>query len=143
MTCCAYTIFQKNVEIPSSQSGGQDISQTEDVPMPDADTNVGTTPVAAIETVKQTDRQTNTRLDELSERTKKSSRKQSVSRATQATESPKEQEPPNNPGIIASLQKILDDAKSATLDRSALKQIDDLLFDIRVEAHEALRRNTG
>lgn len=111
--------------------------------MPDADTNVGTTPVAAIETVKQTDRQTNTRLDELSERTKKSSRKQSVSRATQATESPKEQEPPNNPGIIASLQKILDDAKSATLDRSALKQIDDLLFDIRVEAHEALRRNTG
>ncbi|PLB54649.1 hypothetical protein P170DRAFT_373970 [Aspergillus steynii IBT 23096] len=45
--------------------------------------------------------------------------------------------------IIPALQHILDNVKAAALDRSALKQIDDLLFDIRVETHEALRRHTG
>lgn len=45
--------------------------------------------------------------------------------------------------IIPALQQILDNVKAAALDRSALKQIDDLLFDIRVETHEALRRHTG
>ncbi|THC95152.1 hypothetical protein EYZ11_005355 [Aspergillus tanneri] len=45
--------------------------------------------------------------------------------------------------IIPSLHQILDNVKSSTLDRRALKQIDDLLFDIRVEMHEALRRHTG
>ncbi|KAL5362068.1 Rap1-interacting factor 1 N terminal-domain-containing protein [Aspergillus floccosus] len=124
---------------PMSQPKGQATLQTEDFPMQDADTVVDTPPVAAIETEKQT----STRMDELSEGTEKKSSKQIGSRTIQTTNLPEEQATPNNPGIIASLQKILDDARSATLDRGALKKIDDLLFDIRVEAHEALRRNTG
>ncbi|PYH47306.1 putative telomere length regulator protein (Rif1) [Aspergillus saccharolyticus JOP 1030-1] len=45
--------------------------------------------------------------------------------------------------ITSSLRKVLDDVKLARLDRQSLKQIDDLLFDIRVETHEAMRRNAG
>lgn len=46
-------------------------------------------------------------------------------------------------GVISSLRRVLDDVKSTTLNLSALKEIDDLLFDIRVEMHEALRRHAG
>jgi hypothetical protein len=46
-------------------------------------------------------------------------------------------------GVISSLRRVLDDVKSTTLNLSGLKEIDDLLFDIRVEMHEALRRHTG
>ncbi|GFF65792.1 hypothetical protein IFM47457_01160 [Aspergillus lentulus] len=45
--------------------------------------------------------------------------------------------------VIFSLRRVLDDVKSTTLNLSALKEIDDLLFDIRVEMHEALRRHAG
>ncbi|OJZ87389.1 hypothetical protein ASPFODRAFT_131960 [Aspergillus luchuensis CBS 106.47] len=64
-----------------------------------------------------------------------------VSRTTQ-TESQKEPEI-TEAGITDSLRKVLSDVKLAKLDRNSLKEIDDLLFDIRVETHEALRRNTG
>ncbi|PWY86056.1 hypothetical protein BO70DRAFT_378728 [Aspergillus heteromorphus CBS 117.55] len=52
---------------------------------------------------------------------------------------------PANPqaDIATSLRKVLDVAKLAKLDRGSLKEIDDLLFDIKLETHEALRRNTG
>ncbi|KAF7170715.1 hypothetical protein CNMCM5623_003281 [Aspergillus felis] len=46
-------------------------------------------------------------------------------------------------GVISSLRRVLDDVKSITLNLSGLKEIDDLLFDIRVEMHEALRRHAG
>ncbi|KAB8265808.1 Rap1-interacting factor 1 N terminal-domain-containing protein [Aspergillus pseudonomiae] len=46
-------------------------------------------------------------------------------------------------GIITSFRNLLDDIKSATLDRDAIRQIDDLMFEIRVETGEALRRHTG
>ncbi|KAJ5090793.1 hypothetical protein N7532_009477 [Penicillium argentinense] len=39
------------------------------------------------------------------------------------------------------LQKVLDEAKSATLDLNGLRQVEDLLFNIRVAAQDALRRN--
>ncbi|KAE8352920.1 Rap1-interacting factor 1 N terminal-domain-containing protein [Aspergillus coremiiformis] len=49
----------------------------------------------------------------------------------------------NATGIITSFRNLLDDIKSATLDRDAIRQIDDLMFEIRVETGEALRRFTG
>ncbi|EHA20618.1 hypothetical protein ASPNIDRAFT_44054 [Aspergillus niger ATCC 1015] len=64
-----------------------------------------------------------------------------VSRTTQ-TESQKEPEI-TEAEITDSLRKVLSDMKLAKLDRNSLKEIDDLLFDIRVETHEALRRNTS
>jgi hypothetical protein len=135
--------MEKPTALSLSQPRGQSTPRSEDILMQDADAVIDATLVLAIEAEKQTEKQTNTPMDELSEGTKKQSSKQIGSLISQTTNLPEEQATPNNLGIIASLQKILDDAKSATLDRSALKQIDDLLFDIRVEAHEALRRNTG
>ncbi|KAJ5610622.1 hypothetical protein N7510_007341 [Penicillium lagena] len=43
--------------------------------------------------------------------------------------------------ISRSLGKLLEDMKTATLSPSALREVDDLLFNIRVEAHEASRRH--
>ncbi|KAE8147969.1 Rap1-interacting factor 1 N terminal-domain-containing protein [Aspergillus avenaceus] len=45
-------------------------------------------------------------------------------------------------GIISSFRNLLHDIKSVTLDREAIRQIDDLMFEIRVETGEALRRHT-
>ena len=71
---------------------------------------------------------------------KKKKKTRGVSRMTQ-TES--EQQPVITEAEIAtSLRKVLGDVKLAKLNRDSLKEIDDLLFDIRVETHEALRRNT-
>ncbi|KAJ5280839.1 Rap1-interacting factor 1 N-terminal [Penicillium angulare] len=42
--------------------------------------------------------------------------------------------------ITASLKKLLNDMKQTTLSPDALREIDDLLFNIRVEAHDASRR---
>lgn len=44
-------------------------------------------------------------------------------------------------GITQSLKKLLQDMKSAILGPSALREVDDLLFNIRVEAHDASRRH--
>jgi hypothetical protein len=43
-------------------------------------------------------------------------------------------------GLTSSLQKVLDEMKTATLGPEALRQVDDLLFNIRVAAHDASRR---
>ncbi|KAL3466071.1 Rap1-interacting factor 1 N terminal-domain-containing protein [Aspergillus heterothallicus] len=43
--------------------------------------------------------------------------------------------------ITTSLRSLLDQVKVATLDRDTAKEIDDLLFDLRVEMHEAMRRH--
>ncbi|OJJ44539.1 hypothetical protein ASPZODRAFT_144509 [Penicilliopsis zonata CBS 506.65] len=43
--------------------------------------------------------------------------------------------------ILDSLRKILGDVKKANFGREALREIDDLLFDIRVEMHEASKRH--
>ncbi|KAJ6104577.1 hypothetical protein N7523_010897 [Penicillium sp. IBT 18751x] len=43
-------------------------------------------------------------------------------------------------GISESLKKLLSDMKSAALGPNALREVDDLLFNIRIEAHEASRR---
>lgn len=44
-------------------------------------------------------------------------------------------------GITQSLKRLLDDMKLATLGPQALREVDDLLFNIRVEAHDASRRH--
>ena len=59
-----------------------------------------------------------------------------LARATQTTT----QSDTTEGGIVDSLRKILDDMKMTSLSRDALRQVDDMLFDIRVEAHEALKR---
>lgn len=46
-------------------------------------------------------------------------------------------------GISQSLRKILADMKSAKLGPSALREVDDLLFNIRVEAHGASQRHNN
>ncbi|KAL4867328.1 hypothetical protein BDV12DRAFT_171471 [Aspergillus spectabilis] len=56
-----------------------------------------------------------------------------------------EPEPAPQPGkdteITSSLRTLLDQVKLASLDRDTIKEMDDLLFDLRVEMHEALRRH--
>ncbi|OJK03943.1 hypothetical protein ASPACDRAFT_112122 [Aspergillus aculeatus ATCC 16872] len=80
-----------------------------------------------------------------SEKKKKKTRASSRAATTQAeTKASTEPVPVKSEAEIAnSLRKVLDDVKLAKLDRQSLKEIDDLLFDIRVETHEAMRRNTG
>lgn len=46
-------------------------------------------------------------------------------------------------GLIRSFEQSLNDLKSTTLDENSLRQLDELLFKIRVEAHDAFRRHTG
>jgi hypothetical protein len=46
-------------------------------------------------------------------------------------------------GIAESLKKLLGEMKLATLGPDALREVDDLLFNIRVEAHEASRRHNA
>lgn len=46
-------------------------------------------------------------------------------------------------GISQSLRKLLADMKSAKLGSNALREVDDLLFNIRVEAHDASRRHNN
>ncbi|KAB8199828.1 Rap1-interacting factor 1 N terminal-domain-containing protein [Aspergillus parasiticus] len=67
--------------------------------------------------------------------------KQALSRKTQMDAHPDNVS--GAAGIITSFRNLLDDIKSATLDRDAIRQIDDLMFEIRVETGEALRRHTG
>lgn len=70
-----------------------------------------------------------------------------VAQATQfeqPTEAPteKDADAPQS-GIIRSFEQSLNDLKSTTLDENSLRQLDELLFKIRVEAHDAFRRHTG
>lgn len=46
-------------------------------------------------------------------------------------------------GIVGSLQQLLSDLKQATLSPNALREVDDYLFNIRVEAHDASRRHNS
>ncbi|KAK2803062.1 hypothetical protein FQN50_007143 [Emmonsiellopsis sp. PD_5] len=46
-------------------------------------------------------------------------------------------------GILASLRSVLGSIRTATFGRTALREIDDVMFDIRVEAHDAARRHEG
>jgi hypothetical protein len=43
--------------------------------------------------------------------------------------------------ILGSLRKVLTGIKNVTFGRNILREIDDVMFDIRVEAHEAARRS--
>ncbi|EED16473.1 telomere length regulator protein (Rif1), putative [Talaromyces stipitatus ATCC 10500] len=43
--------------------------------------------------------------------------------------------------ILGSLRRVLTGIKNVTFGRNVLKEIDDVMFDIRVEAHEAARRD--
>jgi hypothetical protein len=45
--------------------------------------------------------------------------------------------------ILRSLRGVLGDVKLASLDMDTLKEVDNLLFEIRVQAHDALRRQSG
>ena len=59
-------------------------------------------------------------------------------------DTPTEQSPPPpnaTTNLFTPLRRVLADMKTSSLDRSALKEMDDLLFDIRVEMHEAARRH--
>lgn len=44
-------------------------------------------------------------------------------------------------GILASLRSVLGTIKNATFGRTVLREIDDVMFDIKVEAHDANRRH--
>lgn len=71
---------------------------------------------------------------------------QHVTTATeiQTVPTPPTSEPgPSHTGITHSLKKILDSMKLAVLGPQALREVDDLLFNIRVEAHEASRRHNS
>lgn len=62
----------------------------------------------------------------------------------QAIDAPSEREADaSQSGIIRSFEQTLNNLKSTTLDENSLRQLDDLLFRIRVEAHDAFRRHTG
>ncbi|KAL5333019.1 Rap1-interacting factor 1 N terminal-domain-containing protein [Aspergillus crustosus] len=50
-------------------------------------------------------------------------------------------QPGKNSEIKTSLRTLLDQVKLSSLDRDTVKEMDDLLFDLRVEMHEALRRH--
>ncbi|KAJ5095975.1 Rap1-interacting factor 1 N-terminal [Penicillium alfredii] len=68
----------------------------------------------------------------------------SVATMATQTEGPAPPEPTadrSEAGITQSLQKLLGDMKDATLGPSALREVDDLLFNIRVAAHDASRRH--
>lgn len=45
--------------------------------------------------------------------------------------------------ITSSLKKLLENMKSADLSPTSLREVDDILFNIRVEAHEASRRHNS
>ncbi|KAL2870200.1 putative telomere length regulator protein (Rif1) [Aspergillus lucknowensis] len=45
--------------------------------------------------------------------------------------------------LTTSLRTLLDHVKAATLDRNTVREMDDLLFELRVEMHEAMRRHRG
>lgn len=45
--------------------------------------------------------------------------------------------------VLRSLRGVLDEVRLASLNMDSLKEVDDLLFEIRVQAHEALRRPTS
>lgn len=68
-----------------------------------------------------------------------------VSQATQTEQvdnTPPERDT-SQTGIIRTFEQTLGDLKSAALDEASFRQIDELLFKIRVEAHDAFRRHTG
>lgn len=46
-------------------------------------------------------------------------------------------------GILGSLRRVLGAIRTVTWGRPALREIDDVMFDIRVEAHDANRRHDG
>ncbi|KAJ0421564.1 Rap1-interacting factor 1 N terminal-domain-containing protein [Aspergillus carlsbadensis] len=58
---------------------------------------------------------------------------------------PEQEEPAPLPAhglpITTSLRTILDQVKLASLDRDTVREMDNLLFDLRVEMHEAMRRH--
>jgi hypothetical protein len=87
------------------------------------------------------------KLDEVSKsQTSDEIAEQSISLATIGTQT---QEPTtsqprpdvNEQDITQSLRTLLDDMSKATLGPDALREVDDLLFNIRVEAHAASRRH--
>ncbi|OKL56528.1 hypothetical protein UA08_08259 [Talaromyces atroroseus] len=47
----------------------------------------------------------------------------------------------HNMRVLESLRRVLSDIKNATFGREFLREMDDVMFDIRVEAHEAARRS--
>ncbi|KAL3473570.1 Rap1-interacting factor 1 N terminal-domain-containing protein [Aspergillus californicus] len=66
----------------------------------------------------------------------------SLPQQEQEQEKEAEPEPPtSNAQIATSLRSILEQVKLTSLDRDGVKEMDDILFDLRVEMHEALRRH--
>ncbi|KAL4996921.1 Rap1-interacting factor 1 N terminal-domain-containing protein [Aspergillus recurvatus] len=65
---------------------------------------------------------------------------QSLSTSDQPT-SERAAEPNQDVQISTSLRSLIDQVKLSSLDRNTVKEIDELLFDLRVEMHEALRRH--
>ncbi|CAG8926126.1 unnamed protein product [Penicillium salamii] len=71
---------------------------------------------------------------------------QATSLATASTQTQEESATQSQPdvtetGITRSLRNILGDMQLATLGPDALREVDDLLFNIRVQAHDASRRH--
>lgn len=64
-----------------------------------------------------------------------------ATRDTQTDSSATPEADTSETGITQSLQRLLQGMESATLGPGALREVDDLLFNIRVKAHEASRRH--
>lgn len=60
-----------------------------------------------------------------------------------ASQEPQPESDTSDGGVLRSLRGVLDEVKLASLDMDSLKEMDNLLFEIRVQAHEALRRPSG
>lgn len=66
---------------------------------------------------------------------------QAVQTEDQANERDNRNETGQPGGILGSLRKVLTDIRNVTFGRGFLREIDDVMFDIRFQAHEAARRN--
>ncbi|KAL4744027.1 Rap1-interacting factor 1 N terminal-domain-containing protein [Aspergillus similis] len=67
-------------------------------------------------------------------------RHQPLSAPDQST-SERAPQPNQDVQISTSLRSLIDQVRLSSLDRNAVKELDELLFDLRVEMHEALRRH--
>lgn len=50
---------------------------------------------------------------------------------------------PTESGLLSSLRSVLGQIRRATIDMTTLRQVDDLMFEMKVEAHQAARRGSG
>ncbi|KAJ5579814.1 uncharacterized protein N7459_005799 [Penicillium hispanicum] len=99
------------------------------------------TPADAISTNSDFQKNVHSDVDQTKESTDHSQQVTSVATIIQIEPSPAPALNTSESGITDSLKTLLGEMKLATLSPTALREVDDLLFSIRVEAHDASRRH--